>query len=470
MKIKLLILSALLLGAFAFGTTLWYRVGASARVDDVHDHDSHGRQEERDDPFSEQDHNDHSGHGHDSHEDEPKGQDDHTGHDDHAGHNHGPGDGNCPEHGIPEAEDALCQPQLMETLRPGQGLKVRLATPEAAERAGITASRPVPADTEGQGFPAQVVFNRNRLARLTPLVAGQIKKVNVGLGQKVVAGQVLAEIASPEIATVRASLQSARSRIELTRATFEREKELLAKGVTSRQEFEQAKTDWLQAQNALSQARQQLTDYGLEADDLKTNRGSSLPIRAPFAASVIEIGAVTGESVAQGSPLFTLAGLETMWLELSVPENRMVEIRPELELNVSFSALPGRAFIGKAFWVSPVLDEKTRMLKALAEVDNSSGLLRSGLFGDVRLIGNMTTGALAVPADSLQVIDGAPYLFIELERDLYELRRVDAGRRSGNQVVIARGLTPEDRVVNSQGFSLKSEILKSRLGASCADH
>ncbi len=477
MKTKLLILSALLLGALAFWATAWFPVDASARIEDGHDHDTHGKPENLDDLFAEEEENAHRGHDHGAHEDDSKGHDDHADHkdqgqkeDDHVGHNHGPGDGDCPEHRIPEAEDALCQPQLMETLRPGQGLMVRLETPEAAERAGVNAARPVPADMEGQGLPAQVVFNRNRLARLTPLVPGQVKKVKVGLGQKVAAGQVLAEIASPEIAALRASLQTARNRVELNKTTFEREKELLAKGVTSRQEFEQAKTDWLQAKNALAQASQQLSDYGLEPGDLQGNSGSLLPVRAPFAGTVIELSAVTGESVAQGSPLFILVDLETMWLELSVPENRMVEILPELKLHVSFTALPGRAFEGKIFWVSPVLDEKTRMLKALAEVDNSSALLRSGLFGEVRINGATSAESLAVPADALQVIDGAPFVFIELESDLYELRRVDAGRRNGRQVVIARGLAPEDRVVSTQGFSLKSEILKSRLGASCADH
>ena len=75
-----------------------------------------------------------------------------------------------------------------------------------------------------------------------------------------------------------------------------------------------------------------------------------------------------------------------------------------------------------------------------------------------------------MPADALQTIDGQPYLFIELEKDLFELRRVETGGRQRGAVLISLGLTPDERVVTGQGFALKSELLKSRLGASCADH
>jgi cobalt-zinc-cadmium efflux system membrane fusion protein len=315
-----------------------------------------------------------------------------------------------------------------------------------------------------------VVFNRNRLARLTPLAPGVVKKMHVRLGDQVREGQVLAEIASPEIAALRAELTAAQSRSELAETVYRREKDLLAKGVTSRQEFEQAENEWRQARSAVTQARQQLLDYGVAATDLEQMSGSTLPVRAPFDGSVALIDTVAGEAVGPGTPLMTLTDLSQLWVDLSVPEDRLLDVRTGARVSTSFAALPGRAFSGEIFWIAPALDEKTRMLQVLARVDNSEGLLRKGMFGDVLLTENPGAEALAVPADALQSLDGIPYVFVELERDLYELRRVEAGRRNNGTVLIARGLTPDDRVVSAQGFALKSEILKSRLGASCADH
>ncbi len=184
----------------------------------------------------------------------------------------------------------------------------------------------------------------------------------------------------------------------------------------------------------------------------------------------MERNTVTGEAVEAGSALFTLANLDSLWVELSLPESRLLEVHPGTRVNTTFSGLPGRSFAGTVFWVAPALDEKTRQLKALAEISNESGLLKGGLFGEVRLVNELEAQALAVPADALQVIDGASYVFVALERDLFELRRVESGRRDNGSVVITSGLSAQDKVVSGQGFALKSEILKSRLGASCADH
>ena len=469
---------ALVLGFRAYtGAGTPIATAAAPQAQDDYDHAGPG--EETSDP--------HAGHDHATPKtdldelfpDEAKHEadrDDHAGHgdekakvDDHAGHDHRPIEGDCPEHGIPEAEDALCQPQLMADLQPGQGLKVRLAAADAAERIGITASIPQPAVDRGAALPGQVVFNRNRLARLSTLVPGVVKQVHAELGAKVEPGQVLAEIATPEIASLRASLQSAQSRAVLAEEIYLREQELLGRGISSRQEFQQADAERSQAKSAVAQLRQQLLDYGIARQDLQA-AGSTLPIRAPFAGTLVERSAVTGEAVSSGSALFTLADLSTLWVELSVPETRLLEVHPGAAVSATFSGLPGRAFPGTIFWVAPGLDEKTRQLKAMAEISNESGLLKGGLFGEVQLVNELGGEALAVPSDALQIIDGAAYVFVALEPDLFELRRVEAGRRDQGTVAISRGIAASDRVVSGQGFALKSEILKSSLGASCADH
>lgn len=468
-KRLILILSVLIAGGLSWGAWTFApsspAVASDAQHKEDHDdheeketaaHDDHGEEEQAEE-------------GH-AHAEEERGHDDHAGegHDDHSGHAHArkaSSDGICPEHKIAEAEDALCAPDRIGALRPGQGLKVRLGAPQAAERVGIAAAPPVPAGEGAASWPAQAVFNRDRVAHLSALAGGRLTSVRVSLGDTVKAGAVLAEIASPEAAGLKGALREAESRRQLAEAAYLREKDLLAKGITSRQEFQQAEAEWRQAQSAAAQARQQLGDYGLTAGG-----GSTLPVKAPFAGTVIERTAVAGETVAPGASLFIVADLSTLQVEVSVPEEALLDLRPGLEITAHFSALPGRAFPGKIFWVAPALDEKTRMLKALAQVENREGLLRSGLFGQVRPAGKVAAGGLAVPADALQAVDGAPYVFVELEKDLYELRRVTAGRKAGRTVVVSEGISPSDRIVTAQAFALKSEVLKARLGASCADH
>jgi cobalt-zinc-cadmium efflux system membrane fusion protein len=147
------------------------------------------------------------------------------------------------------------------------------------------------------------------------------------------------------------------------------------------------------------------------------------------------------------------------------------------------------------------------LLKVVAEAANPDGILKDGLFGQARLLAAETVAAqtakslvvdahdhdhdhddkgsehtlaellgdgqpatVAVPAGAVQAIDGKSYVFVAIEPDLFELRRVEAGPRRAGEIVIIAGLHAGEKVAASQGFALKSELLKSRLGASCADH
>ncbi|RJQ80095.1 MAG: efflux RND transporter periplasmic adaptor subunit [Desulfobacteraceae bacterium] len=382
----------------------------------------------------------------------------------HAAHKHREPDAICPEHNVPEAEDALCNSERVPLMRAGEGMKVRLAFSGAAEKVGIATVLPLPADKAGATWPGQVVFNRNRLARLSSLSAGTVQRVMARLGGHVQKGTLLAEIAAPEAAGLKGELAAAESRRALAETVYLREKDLLSRGITSRHEFHQAEAEFREAQSAATRARQQARDYGLSGN------GSTLQVRAPFAGTVVERTAVPGEAVAPGTHLFTLADLSTLWIEISAPEDALPEVQPGRGVMASFPGLPGRTFQGKIFWIAPALDERTRMLKALAEIDNREGVLRSGLFGDIRPAGRMAIGNLAVPAEALQSINGQPYVFVRLADDLFELRRVTPSRRTTGSVFIPEGVGPRDEIVSVQAFALKSEVLRARLGASCADH
>jgi cobalt-zinc-cadmium efflux system membrane fusion protein len=421
-------------------------------------------------------------HGHDEELDDHKGHDsqkESEGHKEHEGGGHEADcddDGICSEHRIAEAEDALCHADHIGDLMPGQGMKVRLATLEAATKAGIITSLPQEISiAEGVGFPGQAGFNRNRLARITPLASGIIRQVLVKPGANVGTDETLAEIATPEIASLKSQLISAQARRAQAKAAYLREKDLLGRGITSQSEFQKADAEYRSAKSDADQFRQQLLNFGLSPDDItelqRTGTNSpNLKVRSPFAGTVVEMETAIGESVAPGSHLFTVADLETLWIELSIPESRIYQAQIGAQVEARFDGLPGTMFKGRIFQVGASLDEHSRILKALAEVNNPGLRLKAGMFGHVRILSGVESQVLSVPADAVQSIEGDAYLFVYLEKDLFELRRVEAGAQDGGLITIRFGLSPDDRVVTNQGFALKSEVLKARLGASCADH
>ena len=91
------------------------------------------------------------------------------------------------------------------------------------------------------------------------------------------------------------------------------------------------------------------------------------------------------------------------------------------------------------------------------------------MFGQAHLHMENDSDALYVPAGAVQHIDGLPFVFASLADDLFELRRIVLGGSGNAGVAIVAGLDPEDEIVVAHSFALKSEFLKSRLGAGCVD-
>ena len=403
--------------------------------------------------------------GHDEHAEEAEEEGEHEGH----GHGEKPDAGEyCDEHRMPEAEDALCNPDLINPLLPGKGVLVRLGTPEAAARAGVAGVLPVKiAAASGPAFPAQTVYSRNGLAQVAALTTGVVQRLHVDVGAAVVKGQILAEIASSDVSSARAELSTAQSRLNLAETALRREEQLFAKGISAQQELEQVRAEQEAAAATLEQARQRLALYGAGA---KGGGGATVALRSPLTGIVAERSVVAGQSILPETPLFTVVNLASMGIELSLPADRIALAKIGAPVEALFDGMEGHRFTGKIVQISPALDGQTRLLKVLAEVENPEGMLKSGLFGQVRLLGAVAGETLEIPNNAVQMIDGKAFVFIEREADLFELRRISVGPRRGKSILIEEGLKADEKVVATLGFALKSEVLKSRLGASCADH
>jgi cobalt-zinc-cadmium efflux system membrane fusion protein len=397
--------------------------------------------------------------------------------DEHAGHGHGVDPNEfCSEHAMLESEDALCQAGHITDLACGNGMLVRLFDGEVAAKTGIVTKQPVAVTSAtGQVFPGQVAFNRNRIAKITPLSPGVVREVHVRPGSQVKQGQVLVTVAMPDLAELMAELLSATAQAEQQQTRHEREQALYHKGITSERELQQASADYRSARSSVDKYRQQLHNFGLnkgEIDQLLQQRQPSalVQLRAPFAGTVTELTTALGEHVAPEADLVTVADLDHLWIELSVPESQIHSLSNGAAIMATFRGLPNQTFAGKLFYIGAVVDSRSRTLTALAEVANPGHRLRAGMYGDVELTSAATSGQLAISADAIQMIDDQPFVFVaQQQEDLYEVRRVVTGARKGNLIAVD-GLKLSDAVVVNQGYALKSEVLKARLGASCADH
>ncbi len=381
----------------------------------------------------------------------------------------------CNEHRVPERECGICQPHLAPGLKPGESLKVRTVSPDSAARAGIRTANPELSEVSPHvKVLGEVRYNQNRLARITPLAAGVVQRVLVDVGQVIKAGDVLVEIASSDVAEAKRDYVVAMMDEHLKELAYDREKQMLAKAISPEQNFQQAESEHERAKIVRMTARQRLANLGFTDEEIarieETKSSSSLlVVRAPYAGTLVERAAVVGEAVEPGKALFTLADLSTMWVELAVPEGQASRVKTGLPVRATFQGLGDEEVVGKLTWVHSRVDKRTRLVKARAEVPNSDGELRDGMFGEVQVILGEDISTLRIPKESVQRIEQKPYVLVRTADDLFDLRRVVIGERNGKTVEVVSGIQLADAVVVDGAFTMKSEFFKSRLGAGCVD-
>lgn len=367
----------------------------------------------------------------------------------------------CAEHGVPEAQCAVCQPDVAGGLKPGEGMKVRLPSTNSASIVGVQTARPeTGAIADAVECTAEVNFNQNKLAQIAAPVGGILQSVDVDLGAKVEEGQMVARIWSAAIA-------EAVAKAVLSHQTLDRERKLRADRVTSEaalQEAEATHRAACQQLRTLGFTEQQIDELGH-----KPQEQVLMEVRAPFAGEIVERMAVRGALVDLGKPMFTLVDHSTVWAMLQVSEATLGRVKTGQTVELRVDSLPGRVFTGTLTWIGPAVDERTRMARARAEFANPDCLLKDKMFATARILTRQAEGALLVPPSAIQHVAGKPFVFVRQGADLFEARAVRLGAKSDGRLEVLAGLKPDEPVAVTHTFALKSAMLMSRLGAGCAD-
>lgn len=381
----------------------------------------------------------------------------------------------CQEHGVLEEECGICHPDLLTQKQPGQGLKVRLPSTESATKAGVVVSTPG-VDTMSQGIEcfAEVTFNQNKLAQITPLVSGIVKSVQVDLGNRVKAGDLLARVTSVAIGEAQSAYVKALAEDRLRDKTVERERNLRAQRISSEKDLQEAEAAHEAAMAAVQQAQQHLMVLGFDEQQIQAlaeQKGTPgvLEIRAPFAGEIVERTAVQGAMVEMGKPLFTLADTTALWAMVNIPESQLSKVQVGQKVELTVESLPGLTFTGTLTWLSAKVDDRTRMARGRVEVSNADGKLKAQMFARARILTSNSDRAVIVPQSALQNVSGTTVVFVKSSEDIFEARPVQLGAKRNGHVEIVAGLRADEPVVVESSFTLKSQFLISRLGAGCVD-
>ena len=319
----------------------------------------------------------------------------------------------------------------------------------------------------------------------TPVYAradGYLKRRLVDIGDKVRAGQLLAEIETPEIdqqvrqaqATVeqmKAALEQARSSVgqaqanrKLAEVTLKRWSALVKEGVLSPQSGDEKQSDF-DAKSAavrVAEANVNVAQANITSVEANLKRLTELKgfarVTAPFNGVITERNVDVGALIASGGnaarSMFTIAQIDTLRIFVNVPQTYTPAVEAGQQAAVTVKEAPNRVFPGKVSRDASSLDEKSHTLLTEILVDNASGRLRPGMYAQVRFkMPRMVAGVLA-PSDALVLQGNAGYMFAVRSGRIHRAR-VTLGRDFGSEIEVLSGLNKGDEVIRTPGDDLR---------------
>ena len=305
---------------------------------------------------------------------------------------------------------------------------------------------------------------------------GYIKRRMADIGDRVHAGQPLAEIEAPEVdQQVRqagadleqaraafeqalASYQQGRSNLELARVTAERWDTLAAEGIVPRQENDQYQAQY-KAQAAGVQAldkavaAQRSNVAAAEANLAGLNEVQGYRVvKAPFDGIVTLRNVDVGALVNSGNTLlFRVAQTGTLRTYVNVPQTNASSIRTGQLASLSISTLPGRHFPGAVARTAKALDPASRTMLVEVQVPNSDGALLPGMYAQVDLNSARAKPPLLIPGDALIVrANGTEVALVRSDHTVH-LQQIQIGRDYGDRLEIVSGLAVGDMLVANPG-------------------
>lgn len=301
-------------------------------------------------------------------------------------------------------------------------------------------------------LPAVVESDPKRTSTVLSPVSGRVLEVKVALGDRVIQGQVLAVIDSPDLAQAYDDNDKAADTFRLAEKNLARQEGQAKIGAASDRDLDQARSDHSQAQAEYARTQAHLRVLGVSAESNEHPR--LLTVRAPMAGSVIALSAARGNMINDPTqPMMTVADLSTIWVTALVAEKDMAAASKDQDADVVLAAYPDQIMHGKVLFVADVIEPDSRRNKIRIAFANPDYRLKPNMFATVTLLGPAQS-RIVVPSSALLMNNDRTSVFVATAPWTFERRSVDPQLEEGPSVAIRSGIQAGDQVVVKGGILL----------------
>jgi membrane fusion protein (multidrug efflux system) len=283
--------------------------------------------------------------------------------------------------------------------------------------------------------------------------AGVVRQINFDAGSDVKKGDMLVQLDSD---IEQAQLRDAQAAADLARVSFARARDLVASKSIAQAEYDTSAATLKQALAKIENIRAVI--------DKKS-------VRAPFSGKLGIRQISVGQYLEQGSPVVSLQALDPVYVDFSLPQQRLGETTEGLTIAVTTDAYPGQMFEGKITAINPDIDPATRSVRLQGTLKNSDHRLRPGMFVSIDLIASYKKKVLFIPETAVQHASFGDFVFVIDKNTTAAQGKVAAGEttaalvvrqqlvrldaRQGDFVVAAQGVKAGDKIVSTGVFKLR---------------
>lgn len=286
------------------------------------------------------------------------------------------------------------------------------------------------------------------------------------------------------------AIEQAQTELRVAQEQYDRDKELTEQGAIPRRQFLESEAHLAEARKALAEAESRLevlsarneleraqtavevaqsrsqlsaTTYRTRLQQLGANANpdGTITIKAPIAGTIADRPVTLGQSAEDaGATLMTIVDDRTVLATANIFEKDLNQVSQGQRVRITVSSLPEQVFEGRITTIGSVVEGESRVVPVKAELNNSSGVLKPGMFAELEVLTNRTPDpSLAIPQSAVVEANGRQLVFVQ-NGTTFQPVDVTLGRQAGNLVEVKSGLFDGDQIVTQRANQLYAQSLR----------
>ena len=299
------------------------------------------------------------------------------------------------------------------------------------------------------------------------------------VGQQVSEGTVLVRLnpalQSSDGENYAQQIINAQSQMELAQKRYERSQRLYEQEAIPEIELEEARIEYRQARTQF-QSIQEVAQIDMSGVDVSGDAEESyrFDLKSPINGIIVETYVIPGMQVSAGEPLYRIADLSKIWLNVHLPAYKRTLIQSPgsavFRVQGSDQLYTLEEVNGRLVSTGSSIDPQTRTLSVIYEIDNTDSQLQTGLYTTVEIDTESSENTLAIPESSLIEEEGNFVVFVHMSGESFEKRTITIGIRNRGWVEVTSGLSEGEHVVTQNAYQVKLASLSTEAPAHGHSH